>query len=150
MVLIKLQFLSLNIRQNSCFQETVNFHMVFVTSLVFLLFASSARSQRCYNFSLTVSTELRHRTTNPMWFSINGTSTSYSEWFSISSFPEEGATYEWKQDLNDVGSPTEIVVLSLTEEKDIFGFTSIGVNGIISYFSAVVTLDAYAGVYSIP
>ena len=124
--------------------------MAFVTSLIFLLlFASCAESQRCYNFSLTVAADQRYRTTKPMWFRIKGTTTSYSEWFSVSSFPEAGASYEWKQDLNDVGSPTEIIVLSLSAENDIFGFTSIGVNGIVANFSYIVVLDAYAGMYFI-
>lgn len=104
-----------------------------------------------YNFSLTTSTVPAHKTNQPIWFRINGNGTNadsndHSEWFNVSSFPEYDTNYMWQQELNFVGMPIEITVLSYRNDR--FGFTFIGVNN--QAFDAngeIVVLDAFTGTF---
>ena len=112
-----------------------------VLVLIWLMHCGHA-ARSYYNFSLTTGVESRYRTTHPVWFRIKGNMYSYSEWFNVSEFPDADTSYTWQQQLNDVGYPVEITVLSFS--SDIFGFTFIGVNNQSFNPMDTISIDSFS------
>lgn len=70
-------------------------------------------------------------TSEPLLFGLKGNTNRWTSWFSRRNFTEDGATYTWYQEIEDVGNITEAVVLNRAA-NGVFVRT-IGVNNDVSY-----------------
>ena len=96
-------------------------------------FVCNKPATRVYDITVVVSSDTGSRTSNTLWFSIEGSienvteAETWTEWFSRTEFNTNGATVQWTETLTNVGPVQKIIILLQNSNK--FEMASVTVDG---------------------